>query len=334
MLSCKECALLAWMTVFLSSPAWSEDALGVVPLEQTEVQSDSSAEDEIKDLPWWQTTHSTVSRTIGSWSNNMDAFLSGRPSLSSSESQVQIRFGPIVEEDPTTGFFDLHAQWELPNTKDRLHLVIESNGDSLTPENVRNEASEQSNVLSSALESSLSTAVRFVRSDLGADFDAGILVSFPLDPFVRLRFTQGTNNAQFRWWQKQEAFAYYSQGVGARYVLGVDYRQTASVNYGTDFSLVWLGVDDLFYARENLFLHHVINDRNRLSYQLSFLQSGERQLSSDSFLYNLQYERFLYKDWLIGQIKPQFTHEEEDDYEGVFSLTLSLAILLGPEYLN
>lgn len=334
MLSCRECVLSIGMITLVSPLAWSVEVLEDPPLVQQVENSEAFAQNEIKDIPWWQTTHSNVSKTIGSWSNSMDAFLSGKPSSSDSESHIQIRFGSILGEDSTTGFFDLRGQWELPNTKDRLHLVIESNGDSLAPENVRNESSEQDSVIRSALESSLSAAIRFARSDLGANLDAGILVDFPLDPFVRLRFAQGESQARFQWWQKQEAFAYYSQGIGVRYVLGMDFKQTQSVNYGADFSLVWLGVEDLFYARENLFLHHVINERNRLSYQLSFLQSGENQLSSDSILYNLQYERFLYKDWLIGQIKPQFTHEEEDDYKSEFSLTLSLAILLGPEYLN
>jgi hypothetical protein len=296
---------------------------------------DNSADVETKESLWWQDTHQTVSKTIGSWSNNMDSFLSGRPSLSSSDSQVEVRFGPIFDEDEsTTGFFDLHAQLQLPNTQERLRLVIESNGDSLTPENVRNESTEQNDVVSSALQSSLSAAVRYIQADIGADFDIGILVDFPLDPFMRLRFTQGDDKASWRWWQKQEAFAYYSKGVGARYSLGGDYKLTSSLSYGADLSVAWLDLDGLFYARENFFLRHSINDKNRLSYQLSFLQSGEHELAPDTILYNVQYERFLYEDWLIGQVKPQFTHEEEEDYKGEFSLTLSLAILLGPEYLH
>ena len=54
-------------------------------------------------------------------------------------------------------------------------------------------------------------------------------------------------------------------------------------------------------------VQHRLNEKNRLGYQLSFLQSGENAIASDSFLYNVQYERLIYKDWLIGQVKPQMT---------------------------
>lgn len=290
--------------------------------------------DEKQDLAWWQSTHSSISRTIGRWSNSTDAFLSGKDGDGQSDSFVRMRFGPIFEEDDSSGFFDFSARMKLPNTEKRLRVVIESNGDSITPENERGESSQQSSVVESALKTSFSAAVNFVREDLGADFDAGVLVDFPLDPFMRLRFNQGHDHGGWSWYQKQEAFAYYSKGVGARYGVGVSFYPQERFHYGTDFSVVWLDQEGEFYGRENLFAYHAIDDKNNMSYQLSFLQSGEHSLESDSFLYNIQYERRLYRDWLSGQLKPQFTHEAEDDYQGKFSFTMALVILLGPQYLN
>ncbi|ETX12037.1 hypothetical protein MUS1_00045 [Marinomonas ushuaiensis DSM 15871] len=287
-----------------------------------------------KEQSWWHATHETVSKTIGSWSGNIDTFLSGHPSSIMSESQVEIRFGPIFGEESSSGFFDLNAQLKLPNTQDRLRLVIESNGDSLVPESELGESSQKNNVINSALSSSFSAAVRFARADMGADFDAGVRIDFPLDPFLRLRFTQGNDVNVLEWWQKQEVFAYYSDGVGARYGIGLGYKQSPSLQYSTDFGVTWLDKEGLFYVRENFFIRHAVNEKNRMSYQLSFLQSGKSDIQPDSFLYNFLYERLLYKDWLIGQIKPQFTHETENDYDGEASLTLSIAILLGPEYLH
>lgn len=322
-------------SVLCSSLACANDAIN----NTTSLAADKTEQDNEEERSWWQDTHHVMSRTIGGWSNNMDAFLSGRPSLGASESQIQMRFGSIfneggITEENTTGFFNLNAQLKLPNTQDRLRLVIESDGNALTPENVRGESTEGDSVISSAFQSSFSTAVRFVKSDLGADFDLGVLIDFPFDPFMRLRFSQGHEYSNWQWWQKQEAFAYYSDGIGARYGIGASHQVTENLNYGADFSTVWLDQDGLFYTRENFFLHHVINEKNQFSYQLSFFQSGEHSVEPDTVLYNLQYERFIYQDWLIGQIKPQFTHESENDFEGEFSLTLSMAILLGPEYLH
>lgn len=324
---------MAWKKVCLA-PIYV--AISIWPLHSfsagnadNEVQVESDSE-----LPWWQDTHEVVSTTIGEWAGDIDGFLSGHSNTSSSDSYVNIRFGPILNEDSTSGFFDFKTKLKLPNTQDRLRLVVETSGDSLVPENEKGESSEQSSIINSALSSNLSAAVRYIKSDIGADFDAGILVGFPLNPFLRLRFSQNNSETNWEWWQKQEVFAYYSEGVGARYRVGFGYKQSASLNYSTDFGVTWLDRDGLFYARENFFIHHNINEKNRMTYQLSFLQSGKHELEADSFLYNLLYERLLYKNWLIGQVKPQFTHEVDNNYDGEPSLTLSLSILLGPQYLD
>ncbi|MCW4630136.1 MULTISPECIES: hypothetical protein [Marinomonas] len=251
-----------------------------------------------------------------------------------SDSNVQIRFGSVFNEDKSTGFFDFRTRLKLPNTQDRLRLIVESEPDSLAPESLRGESSQQNTLIDSALKSSVSAAVRYIEDDIGLDVDAGIRVDFPLDPFLRLRLKQGEVVDQWEWWQKQEAFAYYSKGIGARYGIGLGYVVTPTLDLGTDFGITWLDKEGLFYARENFFVQHQLDDSNRLRYQVSFLQSGEHELEPDSVLYNLQYERLLYKDWLIGQVIPQITHEADEDYEGKLSLTLSLAILLGPKYLH
>lgn len=296
--------------------------------------TDVKASNETDETSWWLSSHETVSKTIGNWSTNIDSFLSGEQSQQSSDSNVQIRFGSVLEKGESAGFFDFSAKLRLPNTQDRLRLVVESESDSLAPESLRGESSQQDSVVSSALKTSISAAVRYIEEDIGLDVDAGIKVDFPLDPFLRFRLKQGEVIGSFEWWQKQEAFAYYSKGVGARYGVGVGYATSPTLNFGMDFGTTWLDKEGLFYVRENFSIQHRVNEKNRLGYQLSFLQSGEHNIEPDSYLYNVQYERLLYKDWLIGQIKPQMTHEAEDDYDGVFSLTLSLAILLGPEYLH
>lgn len=299
-----------------------------------EVQPEDMPASNEAEIPWWFSSHETVSRTIGNWSINIDSFLSGEQSQQHNDSYVEIRFGSVLAKDESSGFFDFSAKLRLPNTQDRLRLVVESERDSLAPESLRGESSQQDSVVSSALKTSISAAVRYIKEDIGLDVDAGIKVDFPLDPFLRLRLKQGDVTEQWSWWQRQEAFAYYSKGIGARYGIGLGYAASSKLNLGTDFGMTWLDKEGLFYVRENFSIQHRVDEKNRLGYQLSFLQSGEHSIEPDSFLYNIQYERLLYKDWLIGQVIPQFTHEADDDYQGKFSLTLSLAILLGPEYLN
>ncbi|NLQ17283.1 hypothetical protein HGG82_06545 [Marinomonas sp. M1K-6] len=326
------CVVACW-----SLPAFSveNDVDGEALQVQEEVLQVQDNE-RVEDIQpaWWLDSHESVSETIGHWSTNIDSFLSGNQSHQDSDSHVQIRFGSVLGEDNNTGFFDFSTRLKLPNTQDRLRLVVESEPDSLAPESLRGESSQQDSVVNSALKSSVSAAVRYMKQDIGLDVDAGIRVDFPLDPFLRFRLKQERVTGAWEWWQKQEAFAYYSKGIGARYGLGFAHRVSPTLSYGADAGVTWLDKEGLFYLRENFFIEQVLDEKSRLGYQVSFLQSGAHRIESDSFLYNLQYERLLYKDWLVGQLRPQFTHEADDDFDGVFSLTLSLAIYLGPEYLN
>ncbi|MBJ7536516.1 hypothetical protein [Marinomonas transparens] len=288
-----------------------------------------------QEFSWWQAAHQSASKTVAIWSSGIDTALSGKASSTPDDSQVKIRFGPIINEDSVSGFFDFKARLKLPNTQDRLRLVIESDGDSLLQENVLRESSESGDVVDSALGSRVSAAVRYIKTQWGAEFDAGILVDFPLDPFFRFRFRQGNEDAEeWRWWQQEEAFAYYSKGVGARYSLGVSHQVNATFGYGSDLGVTWLDGDGLLYSRENFFVQHMVDEQNRFRYQLSFLQSGASKLQADSFLYYVEYEHLLHKNWLIGKVKPQMTYEADKDYRAEPSLTLSLEILLGHRYLH
>ena len=320
------CLVTFWPLFALSSEETIDDV-------DTETKA-SQQEDSVEEAPWWLSSHETVSKTVGNWSTNIDSFVSGRQSSQDSDSYLEVRFGSVLGESESSGFFDFRTRLKLPNTQDRLRLVIESEPDSLAPESQIGESSQQNGVVNSALKSNISTAIRYIKDDIGLDIDAGIRVDFPLDPFLRLRFKQDEVGEQWSWWQKQEVFAYYSKGIGARYGLGLGYAMSPTLSFGTDFGATWLDKDGLFYVRENFSIQHRLDEKNRLGYQFSFLQSGENSIEPDSFLYNVQYERLLYKDWLIGQVKPQFTHEADDDYDGKFSLTLSLVILLGPKYLH
>lgn len=284
--------------------------------------------------PWWQASHETTSEVIGEWSTGIDAFLSGEPSRYESGSHLKIRFGSVLSEDQSSGFFDFKTRLRLPNTQERLRLVIESEADSLAAESLKAESSQDRSVISSTLATSVSAAVRYIKQDIGLEVDSGIRVDFPLDPFLRARFNQAGSYKMLDWWQRQEAFAYYSRGVGARYGLGFGYRQSDAFSYGVEASLVWLDKENMYYARENLFMQHTVNDKTRFIYQLSFLQSGQHSIEPDSVLYSLQYERQVYRDWLVVEVRPQITHDADNDYKSTFSLTLALAILFGPDYLD
>ncbi|TDO97602.1 hypothetical protein [Marinomonas balearica] len=290
------------------------------------------AEDVHAEDAFWLSTHESVSQTIGQWSNGLDAFFSGHENRAQNQSYVSLRFGPIIGEESSTGFFDFQTRLRLPNTKDRLKLVIESDADTLTQANQTGESSQNSSVTDSAVDTQISAAIRYVKREWNADIDAGVLVDFPLDPFVRMRFRQSGQIGRFDWSQNQSVFSYYSKGEGASYRFGISTPFIGSTRTGFDLGASWLRKDTTYF-RQDMYVNQSLNETAKMRYQLSFLQSGDQSPSLDSYLYFVEYQTLLYENWLIGRVKPQITHSESDDFNASASLTLSLEVLLGEEYL-
>jgi|OM-RGC.v1.005984565 hypothetical protein len=312
--------------------AFCFSVLGASVLSGIVAAEDNVSPTKSDDTFWLNSTHESVSQTIGQWSNGLDAFFSGHESRAQSQSYVSFRFGPIIGEESTTGFFDFQTRLRLPNTKDRLKLVIESDADTLTQTNQTGESSQDRSVTDSAIDTQVSAAIRYVKREWNADIDAGVLLDFPLDPFARIRFYQSGRLGRFDWAQNQSAFSYYSKGEGAAYKFGISTPFIGETRTGFDLGVSWLRKETTYF-RQDIYVNQSLNEKSKVRYQLSFLQSGGQDPELDSYLYYVEYQKLLYKNWLIGRVKPQMTHPEDDDFKGSASLTLSLEVLLGEEYL-
>ncbi|MFT2111800.1 hypothetical protein [Marinomonas sp. 2405UD68-3] len=283
---------------------------------------------------WWALSHKNASQTVSEWSNGLDAFFSGESSTLPSQSFVSVQLGGVFSDTGNASpFLGLHMGIRLPNTKNRLRLVIDSDANELTENNKVQEASSSS-FQEEAVSETFSAAIRYVKEEWNANFDAGILIDFPLDPFVKVRFTQDYQASDWSFLFRESVFSYYSQGFGASFSLEATTSLSDGVIFGVSVGSTWLNRDEEYYYRENLFLNHAIDEKSKVRYQFSVLQSGDPAPKLDTYLYLVNYKKILYGNWLIGQVTPQITHELDNDFDAEFSFTLSLEILLGEDYLG
>lgn len=288
---------------------------------------------EQPDSEWWQSTHETMSTKVGEWSNGLDAFFSGRRHEEASTSFVSMRFGSIIEKkEGVSGFFNLDAKLDLPYTEDRFDLIIESDADELTQDNRLVDNQPGQNILQSATSTRFATMLRYFKEEWNANIDMGLILKMPVDPFVRITFEQNYGLGKWSLKQSESLFEYYSLGYGGRYSVGTRRPIGQHLEFGADLGVTYLEVDSETYWRQNIFLNQDISDKSKLRYQLSYLQEGSTP-HAESFLYFVEYQRVLHNNWLIGQLKPQMTHERDNAYKPEFSLSASLEILLGPRFL-
>ena len=289
-----------------------------------------------KDSQWWLSTHQGVSATVGNWSNGLDAFFSGQTAASQSINQsfVSLTLGGVVSQTGNAApFVGFRTGIRLPSTNDRLKLVIASDADKLTTDNKVQESTADS-VDQAAAGKTFSAAIRYVKQEWNANLDAGVLIDFPLNPFVRARLHQGQTVGDWQFTQRETVFSYYTQGTGAKLALNATKPLNMNYSLGFNAGVTWLKQEQTYYYREDAYITHAIDDKRKLHYQFSVLQSGNPSAHLDSYLYFVQYKKLLYDNWLIGQITPQITHSEVNDFDPSVSLTLSLEVLLGEEYIG
>lgn len=302
----------------------------LMPMAQAE--QDSAAPSQ-PNTEWWKSAHKNMSNKVGEWSNGLDEFFSGQRHDSVSESVVSMTFGSIFEgEDGVSGFFNLDARLHLPNTENRLDLIIESDADELTQDNRLYDNEPGRNILQSAQNTRFATMLRYFKEEWNANIDMGLLVEMPVDPFVRVTFKQDMALGKWGISQEESLFSYYTLGYGARYGIKALRQLSPNYQFGADFGVTYLEVEDETFWRENIFLNQRLSDKSKMRYQFSYLQEGSVP-HAESFLYFVEYQRLLYENWLIGQLKPQMTYERDNDYKSEFSLTASLEVLLGPDFL-
>ena len=296
--------------------------------------SETTAAQTTQSEKWLLTTHEIVSQKVGDWSNGLDSFFSGRRDQVSNQSFVSMRFGSIIdEEDGVSGFFNLDTRIRLPNTENRLNLVVETDADQLTQDNQVNENQAGQNILESARSTRVSTALRYIKQEWNADVDLGVLLDMPMDPFLRFRVRQTWEAERWSFSQDESLFSYYSLGNGGRYSFQADRKINDTYGFGVNLGATYLDSESQMYWREDVYLTQALSSESKLRYQFSYLQYGWPEPTSGTVLYFVQYQKLLYENWLIGEVRPQITHERENDYEAQASLTLSLEVLLGQEYL-
>ncbi|QUX97570.1 hypothetical protein C0J08_20140 [Marinomonas sp. CT5] len=288
---------------------------------------------------WWMHAHEYASKQVELWSSGIDSFLSRTDVTDPNDTKVDLKVGTIAKEGNLAGFYDIGAQFHFPNTRNKLDLVVESYGDSLdryfsSSDDARalSESDQTDDVADAILETNSTAALRY--DEVGWSADVGVLMSLPLDPYVRVRFPQTHAMTNWAFDQEPQVFVYNTKGVVALYSMEISNISHESLVYGLHADLTILAKNEDVYANQSFFVNQLLNEDNGLYYNVSFLQSRESDVYRDSFLYYFKYSHVLHDKWLIGEIKPQVTYESESHYQPEYSLTLALKILFGNHFVN
>lgn len=288
--------------------------------------------------------HEFLSRRLEGTVRTLDDFL-GDPNRAydSTGSTLQLRghitfFEGGVRETDT----ELRASISLPNTEDRLKLIVQRGLETATQTPAERDiqtATGSSQVTAPAAPQDdryylglKVLAAEVFKTTLSAE--SGVKVGRSLDPYVRLRafrdftFSQWSIRAsETPLWRRIEGFSAASE-IAALRPLSEEWqlRFTAKAT--------WRATTRYFDLAQIGALHYTPDKRTGYTFELGAFSASDRSLDLDVYAITLRARRQIYRDWLYLEITPQTLYRQANGLHPEYSLMLHMGALFGDRYLR
>jgi len=276
-------------------------------------------------------THTSISSQLEQTATSIDSFFADDIVFEqTNQSYMRIALDMVSEEYDGTGFAgDLKLKVDLPHIKKRLKLLIETDSQRDSKENLEELPSDvvQERDFFISLERKLGGVRKWdIRPSLG------VKVRRPIDPFARIRTFRyfALDNWLLR---ASNTLAWYdSHGYGANGALEFDRIIKTGLLFRTTSKLSWQ--EEEMFRRFDLgfSLYQRIDERQNMAYQIAGFADDEYDWRSNKYYTRVRYRKGLYKKWMFGEIIPQFTFHKETGFHSEASITFRLEMVFGESY--
>ncbi len=304
------CLFSTFAGVLGSGKLHAEDAGEAMYEELKPYFRDRDLEPEMMEQPldWLINQRNNWSSRIGTIGRKVDGFFGGREAADrSNDSFLRIGLfsifeaGEAPELDP-----DFKFRLDLPSTKERFKLVLESQTDEfLELENRRNRQARQSRERESS-----SGFLRFISAPEHWQFntDIGIRFRVPLDPFVRFEVEREWPLKREWFFRFEQAYYYFhSKGWGHRtqFFFERDLSEVVFLRFLTQARFEQ--DDDTWDFSQSATLFHQLDFRSATRYQVGWVGENQPQPRTTEYFISTTYRKSVYSDWLFLEVTPALT---------------------------
>lgn len=289
------------------------------------------------DLPDWtvkriRPMHEGVSRWVDSSSRNLDGFFGSDIESREVSNKSYLRLGTDFEWVESEGFStdpSIRFKLDLPTTKERLRLIIESE-----PEESRGTLSEQgSGRLRDDQPGSESTVVglrRLSDKDKTRQWDtrvgAGVKFRLPLDPYLRLSTERLWNMGEGPWqlesYNRLSWFNSDGYSARSRWDIGKPLDDTRHLRFLTNIQ--WQEDEDTLEFSESVEINQILSRRSAMRYAAIIVGNSASHPRINDYFLLTQYRRNLHKDILFADIIPELHFPREANFDPRWALSLRL----------
>lgn len=290
----------------------------------------------VSDLPDWlgariDPVHTSLTRWVDDTSRSIDGFFGTNDSLTV-ENRSYLRISEELEWQESESFsndFNLRFRLDVPTTRQRLRLIIESD-----PEEAQGTLSEQgANRLRSDLRDRRSSVLGLEqrgRTDkrIGWEnrFTGGVKFRFPLDPF--LRFTSerlwalGEGPWELSSYNRLSWFDSDGYSARSRWDVGRPLDEVHHLRFVTQFQ--WQEEFDKLEVSQSAEINRILDSRSAIRYSaVAVAQSLSSPRVEDYYLQAL-YRRDIHRGFVFADVIPELHFPRESNFDPRWALTLRL----------
>jgi hypothetical protein len=313
------------------APDDEPDVIDAFPEESSE-----DAPKEQKDmLSVLDSPHKYVSEQVEWLVTGVDKYFANEAFYNySTDSYVQLSADVLYEEEfaDTSYGANLRARVDLPRTKRRFKLLIDTDP---TEKQDPIERSVDESPAAAVQESDVYASIQrererkgwLIRPSVGAKFN------FPIEPFVKLQFT---NLFPLQRWQlrvNETLYWYDDSGFGSDSTFDFDLPVGNVHLLRTTSFARWTEETNYFELNQIITFFQTPSPTRRISYQIGAYGQTSPTLFMTNYLAVIRYRQNIYKDWLFFEIRPQVLYRKINDWDDEVSLLLRLEWLFGRKYL-
>ena len=288
--------------------------------------------------------HDFLSRRVEEYSRKLDNFFSDpNRAYDSTGSTLQIRgHVKFFEGGLTEGKSDVRANVTLPNTEDRLKLVVqrglEAGTQTAAERDIKNATgSSQVTAPAAPQDNNYYLGLKAMAAEVFGvtlSAEAGAKFGRPVDPYVRLRafrdfvFSQWAIRAsETPLWKRSEGSSAASEIAALRPLN--DEWQLRLTSKAT-----WRSTTNYFDLAQIGSLYYTPDKRTAYTFELGAFAPSDRSQKLSLYSVTVRARRQIYRDWLYLELTPQILYQEANGFRPANSLMLQLETLFGDRYLH
>lgn len=270
-------------------------------------------------INFFDNSHDWLKSYIDSVSSNVDGFFIDtffgddilNDDVSGSRAKLSFSTRRVLGE-PVGYKFGVSVKLVLPNTDDKLNLLLESSEDEDENEERQNDA------VSTVENVEYSTALRYIFTETErwkVNFDTGVRWGIPSDPFTRLKLRRYAyfDDSQAR--TTQTIFWSGIDGFGEK--TSFELNRPLNIDRLIRFSMdaEYLVNNDYFDLGYGVSLFHELNKKEVFSYYLSAKGDTINDATFNGYAVGVRYRRKVYQDWMFAEVSPSLESTAVNHYD-------------------